>query len=373
MSNTTLQIALTPLGYETLMKDGLVNNIRYYNFNDNEHNYLVNATQELVTPFVGSHYQITNSKCAFAGNNMVYLTTPSVDEVKNVTSKVQLNFVNQDCSYNYVQPNVNVNINLNTWFNQLLSSTYNINMAGLTLEISDYVSATIQTLNLTTKTYDNVRYVTDLGLSWVPSTNIDFQNLMTLSPRGVKLTDGNQRMVYDETGVRFGSPFLFTFSSYEVNGNLVNNTATRLSLVTNEFGYWDGKTFLTTTQVETSDLASYPVIYPSVKVGNNTYYLPTNVAYPTTEGFIGYALQMVNVNGNGDNALTGLVNQAKLFMKTYGKFDKINNVYSLPITLNVIATNPEINYITEKAGGVMTINVIYNPSDNTSDPVQIIS
>lgn len=377
----TLQTTLTPIGYKTLMTKGLVSEISYYNFNDNYHNYVVTANEGLVPGVVGSHSQITMSQCAFAEYNGVFAQTPTTTEIQNQISRVQFAFVNEDCSYgNFNQPNINMNININSWLNQLSTLTYSLGMEGLGLDLWDYMTATIQTLNLSTKTYDDTKYLTNLRINWIPKTNYDLNNLLTLSPRYVKITAGVKEMV-DNTSVRNGSPFLLSFSTYNVNGTPVNGTAGRFSLMPNQFGYWvNGTTFLTTTQVEQSTTDSYTTIYPAAKVGNSTFYLNGSTEYPTTAGFVGYALKMINVDGSGETLLTCLTNSAILFMKTYGIYDSTNGTYSLPINMNTFITNKQqtstqqidLNSISEKNGGSVRLNFVYNPSDITSPVIQLI-
>ena len=390
-----LETALTPFGYKTLISKGLEKEIIYYNINDNYHNYVVSAKENLVPAVVGSHNTITMSHCAFADYDGVFPTKPDPTEIENVISRVQYSFVNEECSYgDFNQPNLNINVNINSWLYELSNLTYNFNMQGLTIDLWDYVTATIQTLNLSTKNYDNVKYLTNLGLNWVPKTNstagkmtikeqgipktksmmgFDLNNLLKISPKYVNFKEGSKREMVDNSSIRFGSPFFLSFSTYSVGGTPINNTAGRFSLVPNEFGYWvDGTTFLNTATVESSDLTAYKTIQPAAIVGNNTYYLNEIGAYPTKAGFVGYATKMINTNGNGDTLLTGLINQAKLFMKTYAIYDSVNDIYTLPINMSTIATNSEINYITNKVGGNVKLNFIYNPNDNNSPIIQLV-
>jgi len=369
-----LETALTPFGYKTLISKGLEKEIIYYNINDNYHNYVVSAKENLVPTVVGSHSTITMSHCAFADYGGVFATKPDQTEIQNVISRVQYSFVNEECSYgNFNQPNLNINVNINSWLYELSNLTYDFNMQGLTIDLWDYVTATIQTLNLSTKNYDNLRYLTNLGLNWVPKTSFDLNNLLKVSPRYVHLKEGSRREMVDNSSIRFGSPFFLSFSTYSVNGTPVSGTAGRFSLVPNEFGYWvNGTTFLNTATVESSDLTGYKTIQPAAIVGNNTYYLNEIGAWPTKAGFVGYATKMINTNGNGDTLLTGLINQAILFMKTYAIHDSVSDIYTLPINMSTIATNSEINYITNKFGGNVKLNFIYNSNDNTSPIIQLV-
>jgi hypothetical protein len=371
----TLQTALTPLGYKTLISSGLIDNIVYYNLNDNYHNYLVGSEESLIPSVVGSHNTITTSECAFANYTGVYLNKPVPTEVKNALSKVQFSFVNEECSYgDFNQPNLNININLYPWFQQLNSATYAFNMTeNLVLDLWDYVTATIQTLNVSTKNYDDVNYLTNLNVSYKFKTDFDKQNFSKISPIGVTLEQGGQRVMVDNSNIRFGSPFLISFSTYPVNGTNINGTSGRFSLKPNKWGYWvNNNNFISTTDLEDSDLAGYKTIYPAAVVGTNIYYLPNNTPFQTKNGLIGYAINMINVNGNGDNMLNGLINQGTLFMKTYGIYDSTYNYYTLPINMEVLATHPEINSITNKFGGNVRLNFIYDVNNTTSNPIQLL-
>jgi hypothetical protein len=368
----TIKTALTPLGYKTLMKKGLVNEIVYYNMNDNYHNYLVTAKESLVPEITGGHNQITTSESAFANYDGLFVTTPTLSEIENTTSRVKVEFIKEQCYYEFNQSNLNMIVNINPWLNQLSNLTYSPNMQGLTLNLWDYIMVTKQSLNVSTKNYDDVKFITNLNVGWVPKTDFDIQTLQLLSPRFVKKLGTKKEMV-DNTTVKNASPFLLSFSTYTVNGNAIHNMAGRFSLVTNNFGYWvDNNKFLTTTELETSDISTYSKIYPASKIGNEIYYLPKNVAYPTSEGFVGYAVNMVNVDGSGKKLITAMVEQAILFMKTYGTYNSLDNTYTLTVNLSTTVFNQEVNSITTKYGGNITINFVYNPSDITSSVINLI-
>ena len=102
-----LETALTPLGYKTLISQGLEKEIIYYNMSDNYHNYVVSAKENLVPAVVGSHNTITMSHCAFADYGGVFPTKPDQTEIQNVISRVQYSFVNEECSYgDFNKPNL---------------------------------------------------------------------------------------------------------------------------------------------------------------------------------------------------------------------------------------------------------------------------
>ena len=366
---TTITTTLTPVGYKKLIADGLVNSIKFYNFMDNTHNYTDTATESLINPVIGSHYQITTSKPNFSDYRGVFNTTPTTKEVQSVTSQVKLTFTNSDCTDSFEESYLTLNINMSRWFNALTNlTTYSTNMSpGLSLDLINYVTAYIQTLNISTQSYDTSKILNDLFLSWKPATTSDSDRLDKLSPVYVTLIGNKQRQLVDNSGIRFGSPFMLNFSTSEINGMAVNGTGVNISFLP-QFGYWiNGNTFLDNKTVEESDLNNYKSIIPASKVGNNVYTLNTTTPYPTNQGLIGYALNMTNVNDSGETLITALVNAGKLFFKTYGKVD--GSVYSMPITLNVSASNQDLNSITKIIGGEVTLNFFYDENDTTTTPL----
>lgn len=377
-SNTTI----TPTGYRTLLEGGLVNNITYCRLLDNSHIYSVTSPEIFIPKVTGSHSNITSASCGLANSGPVFTTKAVPTEIQNLTSQVQINLVNEECSYgDFNVSNLNLNINLHPWFEQLKAATYSYGMSeSLSLDLWDYVQATIQTLNLSTKTYQNVESLTNLNLSYMFKTDVDKINFSKISPLWVQIED-TQRRVYDNTGVQYGSPFILTFSSYSIMNNYVTGAAGRFSIHPNGgWGYWvkssDGTAgqFLPTSIVENQDLANYSEIYPAAIVNNSTYYLADNTPYDTKNPTIGYALKMINTNGSGESMLTALVNNGVLFCKKYFNYDSVNNRYTLPINLQVNPASPKTNFITKKRGGIISLNFIYdtNQSINTN-PIELIS
>jgi len=372
---TTFDTVLTKHGYETLYKSGLENNIVYYDIKDNSYIYGLKATEAEVLNVTGSHNQITSVKCAVAGYNGVFPKTPTTTEINNEISQVQINFVNENCSTgNFELPNINVNINLNSWFygtNGLANTPYSTNMGGLILDISDYVKVSIQKLNLTTKNYEIVKYTTDLNVSWFTDSDKDNQNLLLVSPKYVNRTGTKKIMVDESNNTRFPSPFQIFHASYSPYGKVIQNTAIRLGLLPDEVGYLiNGKTFLSCTEVETNEdpAKNYGQILPAFKINNSVYTLNEITPYPTTSGLVGYANKMVN--SDGQNLINGLIEKAILFMKANGS--ESNGVYTIPINMYVLVTSQDINFINKKFGGKISINLIYDPNDTTSNVVNYI-
>ena len=365
----TITTTITPNGYKKLIADGLVNSIKFYNFIDNTHNYTDTATENLINPVIGSHYQITTSKPNFSDYRGVFNTTPTSKEVQSVTSQVKLTFTNSDCTDSFEESYLTLNVNMSRWFNALSNiTTYSTNMSpGLSLSLVTYITAYLQTLNISTQSYDTSKIINDLFLSWKPSTVSDSDRLEKLSPVYVTLTGNKQRQLIDNSGIRFGSPFILNFSTNEVNGLAVNGTGVDISFLP-QFAYWvNGNTFLDVKTVEESDLNTYTSIVPAAKVGNSIYTLNTTTPYPTNQGLIGYAFNMTNVDNSGETLLTALVNAGKLFFKTYGV--KNGSTYSMPITFKVSAANMDLNSITKIIGGEVTFNFFYDENDTASTPL----
>lgn len=364
-----LTTTLTPLGYQTLMKNGLTNTIKYYEFFDNTHNYLADATsapENLIFGVIGSHYQITTSKVSFADYRGIFVAPPTPNEVLAVTSRVQFSFTKTDCNYSFEQPNVSLNIHIARWLNALAASTYSSNMSpGLTLRLLDYVTASIQTLNVATQQYETTNVINNLAITWQPKTQQDINNLGLLSPYFVNALSSTSKVMTDNSNISFGSPHILTFSTNSVNGAPVNGTSVNFSFIP-KFGYWvNGNTFLSVKIVEESDSTIYSSIIPAAKVGNSIYYLSSTTPYPTTAGLVGYALSgFINIDGSGETLLTGMINASKLFFNAYGEVS--GTKYSIPVNFNLIAGNSQINAITNRFGGELNLNFVYDKSDTTS-------
>ena len=367
---TTITTTLTPQGYITLIKDGLINKIKFYDFKDNTHNYTDTAKENLINGVIGSHYQITPAKPNFSDYRGVFNTTPTTREVENVTSRVKLTFANSECAGSFEEPYLTLNINMSRWFNALTNlTTYNTNMSpGLSLNLISYITAYIQTLNISTQVYDTTKILNDFVLSWKPATTSDSERLELLSPVYVTFIGNQQRQLIDASRrINFGSPFMLNFSTNQINGLAVNGTSLDISFLP-EFGYFvNGNVFLSNKTVEESNLNDYRSIMPAAKIGNKIYTLKTTTPYPTNQGLVGYALNMTNVDDSGETLIAALVEAAKLFFKTYGDIN--GSVYSMPITLNVSAANQELNPITTKIGGEVILNFFYDENDTTTNPI----
>jgi hypothetical protein len=375
-----VKTTLTRNGYTTLINKGLIDSITYFNISDKTHLYDVTASEMFVPDVTGTHDTITNGKCAFAKDEGIFTNKPTPQEIQNAISQVQISFVNENCAYgNFNKSNLNVDINVNSWIANLPTTySYDTSNPTLTLDLFDYIQAIVQKLNLSTKSYDSVKYLTNLGISWSPNTETDLRNLLLVSPRYVSVNTDGTRVMTDNSNISNASPFFLSWSTYSVNGTSVPATAGRLSIVPNEMGYYvtyasgGNGVFLKTSQVETVDSNTFTSILPAAIVGNRTFVLTNNVEYPTETGFWGYALNMYNVNNDGTTLMTALKEQVILFMKTYGTPDSAspsNTTYRIPITLNCITTNPEINFLSTKFGDQLKINLIYDSAITTQEPI----
>lgn len=373
----TLDTVLTEHGYKTLNSSGLVNNIFYYDIKDNNYNYGIEATASVLPNVTGSHVQITSYKCAIAGYNGVFSKEPTQLEINNEISRTQINFINEECldGNNFDLPNITVDVNLNPWFygtNGLSTASYSTGMQSLIIDICDYVKAGIQKLDLTTKNYTVSKYVTDLGISWFTDSETDLKNLMMVSPKYVNRNGNVKTMTNNTNNYRFPSPFQIFHSSYSPYGSIIQNTGIRIGLLPDEVGYRvNGDSFLNCRIVEeVEDPAStYTEILPAFKVNNTLYVLNSSTPYPTNVGLTGFASKAVN--SEGQNLINGLIDKAILFMKANGKEN--NGVFTIPINMHVIISNPDINFISNKFGGKLRINLIYNPNDTTSNVVNVTS
>jgi hypothetical protein len=234
----------------------------------------------------------------------------------------------------------------------------------------DYISVTIQTLDLSIKDYTSVNQFTNTKFSYVPASVVDFNNYQLFSPKFV-VSNGKEKRMVNKTGTRFQSPFIFSLSTNNVQGDVVNATNGSVSLVPGNWGYWANGNFVSIETLETSDSNNWDTIYPAVQINNAYYYLPINNVWNTTNGLIGYMLNMVNVDGSGETALTALINSGILFMKSSGTLNA-QGAYEIPITFNVNVASNLINNISNVIGNTVTVNFSYDPNNITSDIIERI-
>lgn len=364
--------SLTPLGYTELAKVGLINSIKYYSFGDQNEIYSVVAKNDIIPAITGEHTQITLADCGKADYDGIFPNQPVESEIVDTRSRVEINYNRIDCDNEFTVPNLRVQVNINSWLNQLLSANYSFNMSeSLTQVLWDYVSANIQTLDLTTKNYKTTNIVTNTKFSYVPETDVDASYYAKLSPKYVEIFNGKEKKLVNHTGLRYTSPFIFTLTTNVVNGDVINGTSGLFSLVPGNWGYWANGSFVSVETVENSDTNIWETIYPAVQIGSKYYYLTNNTVWNTTNGLIGYLLNMTNTDGSGESAIQALVTQAILFFKTNGKLS--NNKYEIPINFITNVVSKEINNIEEVIGNRVSVNFSYDPNDITSEIVQLIN
>jgi len=372
MAEIFVDTSLTPKGYERLAKSGLIDTVKYYSFGDQNKIYSVTAENTIIPTITGEHKQITNATCGQADYNGMFANPPVESEIIDARSRVEVNYNRIDCDNEFVTPNLNLRVNINTWLNSLLSASYSFNMSEtLTQVLWDYVSANIQTLDLTTKNYRTTKTVTNTKFSYVPETDVDMIYYKLFSPKYVSVVNGQERHLINNTGSRWQSPFIFTLSTDNVNGDFVNGTSGLLSLVPGNWGYWANNNFVSVETVENGDTNIWETIYPAVQIGSSYYYLTNNTVWNTPQGLIGYLLNTTKTDGSGESAITALVTQAILFFKSNGNLS--DGKYIIPINFITNVISKELNNINEIIGNKVSIEFSYDPNDTTSDIVQLIN
>ena len=371
MANSTIT-SLTKRGYQALNEKGLVDTIKFYSLGDSNQIYTVNAVNNVIPKITGDHTQITSiPSCGKAQYDGIFANTPTTAEIVDARSRAIVEFNRIDCTNEFVTQSLNLRVNLNSWFNQLNSATYSFNMVeSLNQTLWDYISVTIQTLDLSIKDYTSVNQFTNTKFSYVPASVVDFNNYQLFSPKFV-VSNGKEKRMVNKTGNRFPSPFLYHLSTNNVQGDVVNATNGSVSLVPGNWGYWANGNFVSIETLETSDSNNWDTIYPAVQINNAYYYLPINNVWNTTNGLIGYMLNMVNVDGSGETALTALINSGILFMKSSGTLNA-QGAYEIPITFNVNVASNLINNISNVIGNTVTVNFSYDPNNITSDIIERI-
>lgn len=367
MVTNTPQISLTKEGWRRLINKGLTGpeGISLYKIGDNTHNYAITAQETLIPEVTGSHREITDVGCAYCKYSGVFAVKPSVEEINNVLQRVKYTISKQDCDTPFDVTNLNIEIDLGSWLETLKPSNnpYSFGMKPLSLDLWDFITAKIQTTDLVTNSFKDVKYIDNLNISYVTKSALDLKNVELLSPRYVMVNQNEKVMIDKSSAFPSSSPFDLFFNTHVLNGTMIRGGSGTLALVPNKIGYWvNDSSFLTCRELETSsDLNVYSTIYPAAYVGNNVYYLSQNIEYPTSSGFVGFAYNMFD--NQNTPLINGLIDQAIYFMKSNFTYDSLNDLYYLQINLNTIATNSNINYITEKVGGNISMKFVYNPNN----------
>jgi len=363
----TIKTSITPAGYQALLRNGK-EAFQFYRLLDNTHNYLTSGPENLIFDVTGSHSEITMAKTDFAGYRGLFLNTPSQREITNAINRVQYGFKRTDCSDPWDEANVNLRINIHSWFNQLLASTYSASMTeSLSLNLIDNTYAEIQQLNTSTGVYSTSQVIDNFtAIAWKTVTSLDETNLNLINPRFVQIKGSGRYDMTDTRGGKFPSPFLLSFSTSLVNGFAIPGTGVKFSFMP-DFGYWVNNTTFASIQDVETDPTMFDSFKPAARIGNDVYVLNTSTPYPSTYGLIGFAKQSFYKNdGSGETLLQGLIKAGKLFFMANGNYDSISQTYSLVINLNIIPTHPEINFISNKFAGNVTFNFVYNANDTTT-------
>lgn len=367
----TIYTSLTPLAHQTMFNGGLKNNIMYYSFNDTWHLYNVTATNNVIPSVTGERLEVTLASCSKAEAPILFSEKPTESEIKNAKSRVKVLYNGTNCGNQFSTPNLNIKVNINSWLHELSSLTYGFNMTqSLTQVLWDYISAEVQTLDLVSSDYKTTNITTNLKFSQVPKTEEDFRKYTLFSPRYVVDVNGQKRVEYNN-GVKYPSPFIFTFGSNNFNGINIPGTSGLLSLVPGEWGYIADGIFLPIETVEgASNLDQWNTVLPAVKVGNGIYSLNNNGFWDTQNGLIGYLMNMVD--SNGKNAVQALIEQVILFMKTNGDLNS-DGSYSIKTEFTTNIASSETNNIDKKIGNNIIVNFSYNPTDISSSIIQLFN
>ena len=369
----TIDLSFTPEGWQTLINKGFVPTLKYYSFGDNPNLYNISATNNILPRKTGSHVQITGGYCAKAQYDGILPNPPAPSEILDAKSRLFVYFNSVDCANEFTQPNLSLRINVNSWLQELNSATYSYNMSeSLNQKLWSFISVALQRLDWTSKDYVTVNTFTNLGLTYVPVTEQDSINYNLISPKAVRVDSDGTRRLTNVAGQKYSSPHLFTLDTNNINGDFIYGTSGVFSLVPDTWGYWvNGNNFLSIEDVENADTSLFDSIFPAVQIGNKYYYLPNNTNWNTTNGLIGYMLQMVSVTNNSQTALQALIENSRLFFKANGKMNSLGS-YVIPVSFKVMPTNTQINNVNTIVGNIVNIEFSYNPSDTTSPIIQII-
>jgi len=362
--STTIITVPTLTGWKLFAEKGIVPTLYGVDFTDHSHNYGVTVPESNIA-LVNGTSNTTTAFCGVAKGSSLYQTPLTPEEIKQLTSRLKINFNNINCATGeWSDPSPHFIIDLGTMVDTLngITTYSNTGMPSLTNVIYDYISGVIQTRDNITNTYVNKNNITNFDRIIYNFNNPqDLLNYNIVSPIYVSSQGSAVQMVDNTSNVRWSLPTSLVFSTNSVGngGSFVNGTSAVLQVRPDEWGYWTDKGFQTITTVENNQ-GAYVEIYPAIRIGSNYFYKNTTTTYPTkSSGYIGEIFNMVNVDNSGQIATKALADQIILGAKSNFTLG-LDGIYR-----NIV--NVTVNFVDSRAnnlpiiGNNVTFEFIYNP------------
>jgi len=388
---TTTTIALTTTGTETIYKYGVYDAFKSFSITDEKFRYDINPLPNL-TQLGGTRTLVTPTNvCKMSNTKTIGKTSLTKLENKQKTEQLEWNITRLDCggtSYEASKPTITVDFA--TYFNYLTNTIGNYNYENRgQIELTDGISANINTLNPQTFRYDKINTVNDLNINYVFETEDSVNNYTSLMPFMMANEQGVKTMLNTTTN-RFPSYMVLVANTKENSVGVGTNLT--MGFTVNNWGYvvkrindgsiaFNMSDFVSITTLEAmTELeikANYNVVLPAVRTDMSN---KTSSLFTLTDLTGAYTNSVDNLstftdrfeNSDGLSLMTKLIEMQKNYMRTNFK-ETTNGVYEQKITM--IVTNNIIKgakYSDDQIiGGRITINMVYdeNGVNNVYDDI----
>jgi len=366
---STITTVPTITGWKLFAEKGVVPTLYGVDFKDDSYNYAATVPESNIA-LVNGTSTTTTAFCGIANGGNMYQNPLTPEEIKQLTSRLKINFNNINCATGeWSDPSPHFIIDLGTLADTLynITSYSNTGMPSLTNVIYDYISGIIQTRDNVSNTFVNKNSITNFDkIIYNFNSSEDLLNYNKVSPFYVSSQGSGIQMVDNTSSVRWSLPTSLFFSTASVNGgSFVNGTSAVLQVRFDEWGYWTDKGFQSISTVENNQ-GAYTEIYPAGRIGSNYFYKNVTTTYPTqTSGYIGEIFNMVNVNDSEERATKALADQIILGAKSNFTLG-LDGIYRNIVNVTVNFVDSRVNNITT-IGNNVTFEFIYNPLVSGSD------
>ena len=389
MATTT--IALTKLGTDMIYKNGVYNAFKSFNISDAGLRYDITPLPKL-TQLGGTRTLVTTTNvCKMSNTKSIEKIPQTKVENKQETEQLKWSISRLDCGgTSYEGSNPNITVNFATYFNYLTNTIGNYNYENKgQIDLTDGISANINTLNPQTFGYDKINTVNDLNINYVFETKDSVNNYTNLMPFMMANERGAKTMLNTTTN-RFPSYMTLVANTQE---NSVSKGANlKMGFVVNNWGYvtknindksttFNMSDFVSITTLEAmTELeikANYRVVLPAARTDMSN---KTSSLFPLKDLTGAYTSSVDNLstltdrfeNSDGVSLMTKLIEMQRNYIRTNFK-ETTTGVYEQKINMRV--TNNIIKgakYSDDQIiGGNITINMVYdeNGVNNVYDDI----
>lgn len=376
-----IETYITETGWRVLLEGGLLNNVNSYKVGDSTLIYGIddgiNNPAYFNLPIVGNREGTTMIPiCEFANRKPIPIEPLTEGEIIGLDRRIKMSFVSEDCDLAFEQSNINVNVNVDKWIDDLVglkSIDFDRTVSGIRINIWDYLASYLEEYDMTTSSWKvKELYKSNLDITIRPKSQEDYTKFSMVNPKYMKLNpDGKKEFVNAQGKTRFSSNLLLGFNTKVIDGVDVFGTSNSLGLFADKYGYLVDGVFRNAgdfeSEAKSQGTGAYKTIYPAVEIDGANYWLTDDTDYRSVDG-TGYMVYGYK-NSDDKRAIDALTDKIKLFMKSNGT-EIETGVYQINMEFVVeLFSNRQFNqaYQNNFIGGNLNYNLTYNENTVSAD------